>query len=305
MLLAALTAALFIAWVLFTRPQVMPVGQLPDHEPDAIAGASVFLAGGCASCHASPVGGQRARGEDELRLGGGVELDTPFGTFRGPNISPHREDGIGSWSMIEFVNAMQRGVAPDGRHYYPAFPYPSYARVPTEDVMDLRAYLDTLPAVPGRADDHTLRFPWSVRRGIGLWKRRYLHSRPIVDIDTSDALLARGRELVEGAGHCGECHTPRDRFGGPLTARWLGGAPSLETENRVPNITPAGEDLSEWSAVDIAYYFESGFTPEFDTVGGSMVAVQENLARLRSADRAAMAAYLKAIPPVPEVRASR
>jgi mono/diheme cytochrome c family protein len=297
---AALLVVLLIGWTLLTRPQVMATDELPAQEPNAVAGESVFRAGGCASCHATPVGGKRARGEDELRLGGGVELDTPFGTFRGPNISPHREDGIGRWSMIDFVNAMQRGVTPDGRHYYPAFPYPSFARMRTEDVMNLRAFLDTLPPVAGRAENHNLRFPWSVRRGIGLWKRRYVDSLPIIDVDASDARLTRGRELVEGAGHCGECHTPRDRFGGLLTGRWLAGAASLESKGRVPNITPAGKDIAEWSAADIAYYFESGFTPAFDTVGGSMVAVQENLARLQGADREAIAAYLKAIPPLPE-----
>ena len=302
---AALAVVLLIAWILLTRPQVMDADELPTHEPDAVAGEAVFRAGGCASCHATPVGGKRARGEDELRLGGGVELETPFGIFRGPNISPHREDGIGSWPMIDFVNAMQRGVAPDGRHYYPAFPYASYARMRTEDVMNLRVFLETLPPVAGRAEDHSLGFPWAVRRGIGLWKRRYVDSRPIIGVDTSDARLVRGRELVEGAGHCGECHTPRDRFGGLLTGQWLAGAPSLESEGRVPNITPAGKDIAEWSAADIAYYFESGFTPAFDTVGSSMVAVQENLARLQRADREAIAAYLKAIPPVAEDPESR
>lgn len=302
---AVAAALLLIAFTWLTEPELITAGELPAHEPDAVAGEAVFRAGGCASCHATPQNGKRARGEDELRLGGGVELDTPFGIFRGPNISPHRGDGIGSWSMIDFVNAMQRGVAPDGRHYYPAFPYPSYARMRTEDVMDLRAFLDSLPAVSGHADAHALKFPWTFRRGIGLWKRRYLDSNAIAEVDASDPRLARGRELVEGAGHCGECHTPRDRFGGLLTERWLGGAPSVETGRRVPNITPGGDDISAWSAADIAYYFESGFTPDFDTVGSSMVAVQENLARLKAADREAIAAYLKAIPAVPEDPATR
>lgn len=281
-------------WV--TRPQLLAAADLPDHVADAAAGATVFWAGGCASCHATPVDGKRAKGDDKLLLGGGEELTTDFGIFRVPNISSHDADGIGSWSMLDFVNAMQRGVSPGGRHYYPSFPYTSYAKMATEDVMDLKAYLDTLPAAEGRPAPHALRFPWSVARGIGAWKRRYLDAAAVVRLDTADPTVARGQALVEGAGHCGECHTPRDRFGGMIVDRWLSGAPNLEGKGRVPDITPAGENTSGWSTSDISYYFESGFTPDFDTVGGSMVAVQETLAMLPQADRDAIAAYLKSIP---------
>jgi mono/diheme cytochrome c family protein len=296
-ILALLVGAGLAAWWV-TAPRTLAETDLPDHDADAAAGERIFWAGGCASCHAAPVGGKRARGEDKLRLGGGAELETPFGVFRVPNISPHTEDGIGGWSMIDFVNAMQRGVSPGGRHYYPSFPYTSYARMAVEDVMNLKAYLDTLQPVAGRAADHALGFPWSIRRGIGLWKRLYLATDPIAAVDTPEPLVAQGRELVEGAGHCGECHTPRDWFGGPDTGRWLAGAPNPEGRGRVPNITPGGKNLSAWSKGDILYYLESGFTPEFDTVGGSMVAVQENMARLTPADRQAIAAYLKALPAI-------
>ena len=291
----AIVIAMAIAWWV-TAPVTVSEDGLPEHAPDPVAGEHVFWAGGCASCHASLVNGKRAKGEDKLRLGGGLELETPFGVFPVPNISPHDDDGIGRWSTIEFVNAMQRGVSPAGRHYYPAFPYTSYARMRIEDVIDLKAYLDTLPAVAGRIAGPELDFPWSLRRGIGAWKRRYLDSSAVVDIEEADALLARGRELVEGAGHCGECHTPRDRFGGLLQERWLAGAPDPEGRGKVPDLTASGKNVSDWSAGDIAYYLESGFTPDFDTVGGSMVAVQENMAMLPADDRAAIAAYLKALP---------
>ena len=272
--------------------------ELPAHVGNVAAGERIFWAGGCASCHASPVDGKRARGQDKLLLGGGLELDTPYGLFRVPNISPHERDGIGAWSTLDFVNAMRHGVSPNGKHYYPSFPYTSYARMTLEDLIDLEAYLGTLPAVDGRVADHELGFPWSLRRGLGLWKRLYLDDAPVADIDVSDPELVLGRELVEGAGHCGECHTPRNRLGALLGERWLGGAPNPEGEGRIPNITPGSKSLAGWSARDLEYYFESGFTPEFDTVGGSMVAVQENLAMLSAADRAAIAAYLKAIAPV-------
>ena len=290
-----IVVAVLVAWWI-TAPTMLAETDLPDHAPDAIAGERIFWAGGCGSCHASPVDGKRAREAQRLVLGGGLELETPFGVFRAPNISTHRDEGIGDWSMFDYVNAMQRGVSPEGKHYYPAFPYTSYVRMATEDVMDLKAFLDTLPPVEGRIADHTLAFPWSLRRGVGAWKRRYLEPGYIVDVDTSDPVVSRGRDLVEGAGHCGECHTPRDQFGGQITGRWLAGAPNPEGKGRVSNITPGGKNTSGWSVVDLSYYFESGFTPDFDTVGGSMVAVQENLAMLTKADRDAIATYLKSVP---------
>lgn len=296
-LVVALLLLLGAAWWI-TAPTPLSAGDLPEYSADAAAGEQVFWAGGCASCHATPVNGKRATGAARLRLGGGLELESPYGVFRAPNISPHPADGIGGWSDLDFVNAMQRGVSPDGRHYYPSFPYTSYARMALEDVLDLKAYLDTLPAMAGRAPGHDLGLPWSVRRGLGAWKRLYLDTDPVVAFDPADALVTRGRQLVEGAGHCGECHTPRNRIGGLLRERWLAGAPSPEGKGRIPNITPAGTNVAGWSARDIEYYLESGFTPEFDTVGGTMVAVQENLAMLSATDRKAIAAYLKAIPAV-------
>ncbi len=283
LLLVLLGLATVFAWL--TRPQSLRPEDLPAHTPIPANGALVFHAGGCASCH----------GE---RLEGGLELGTGFGVFVVPNISPDRADGIGGWSTLDFVNAVVRGVAPDGSHYYPAFPYTSYARTDLRDVIDLKAYMDTFEPVGRRTAPPELKFPWNIRRGVGLWKRRYLDTDPVITVDPADAGLKRGRYLVEGPGHCGECHTPRDRFGGTDTSRWLGGAPSPDGEGRVPNITPGAAELGSWSVRDIAYYLESGFTPDFDTVGGSMVKVQENMGRLPAADREAIARYLHAVPAV-------
>jgi len=295
-ILVTILVALFLAGLWLTRANPLQPEALPAHTPDALAGERIFWAAGCASCHASPVAGNRAQGDDKLLLGGGAELDTPFGLFRVPNISPHATDGIGSWSMLDFVNAMQRGISPDGRHYYPSFPYTSYIRMATTDVMDLKAFLGSLEPVAGRQGKHELSFPYSIRRGLGLWKRRYLDADPVFRNTTEDDQVAAGRKLVEGAGHCGECHTPRDQFGGMDTSRWLAGADNLDGAGKIPDITPGSEKISAWSVNDIAYYLESGFTPDFDTVGGSMVAVQENMAKLTADDRAAIAAYLKALP---------
>lgn len=263
---------------------------------DAARGERIFWAGGCTSCHARP----KSEGDARLELAGGLELKTPFGTFVPPNISSDPQDGIGSWSAEEFGSAMLRGVSPDGRHYYPAFPYASYIRMKPSDVADLYAFMKTLPAVQGRAADNSLSFPFNVRRGLGLWKLLFLNPDPVVALppDASEAAKA-GQYLVEGPGHCGECHTPRDLAGGTDTSRWLAGARAAEGTGNVPNITPDDQGIGSWSAGDIAGYLETGFTPDFDSVGGAMVEVQKNMAQLPAADREAIAAYLKAVPPQP------
>lgn len=217
----------------------------------------------------------------------------------------HPEDGIGAWSERDFLDAMLHGTAPDGSHYYPAFPYTSYARMEPGDVRDLWAFWQTLPAVEGAAPDHDLPFLVTIRRGIGLWKALHLDPAPVIAVDASDPVLARGRYLVEGPGHCGECHTPRGLTGGLDTDRWLAGAPAAAGEGRNPNITGGEGGIGSWSEADIAYYLETGFTPDFDVVGGTMVAVQRSLEMLEAEDRAAIAAYLKAVPPLPDASRTR
>lgn len=282
------------AWLL-SAPVRLDAGEIAELAPgDAHRGERIFWAGGCASCHAAP----KAEGADRLRLGGGVELATPFGTFVTPNISSDPKDGIGTWSLESFANAMLRGVSPDGRNYYPAFPYTSYARMTGADISDLYAFLKTVPPVSGKAPPHRVGFPFNMRRGLGLWKRLYLDSAPVVALGPDAPEKAHlGQYLVEGPGHCGECHTPRYFTGGLDKSRWLAGAVAAEGDGIVPNISGGEGDFAGWSEKDIVYYLETGFTPDFDSVGGSMVGVQKNMAMLSADDRAAIAAYLKAVPP--------
>ncbi|MER9301540.1 cytochrome c [Mesorhizobium sp. M0496] len=263
---------------------------------DAAKGKRIFYAGGCTSCHAKP----GSQGDARLQLVGGFELKTPFGTFVPPNISQDPKDGIGAWSVEDLANAMLKGVSPSGEHFYPAFPYASYARMNAVDIADLYAFLKTLPAVAGRAPGNSLSFPFNIRRGIGLWKLLYLSDQPVVAFaeGTPNPVMA-GRYLVEGPGHCGECHTPRDFAGGTKKSEWLAGAVAAEGKGIVPNITSGEGGIGNWSEADIANYLETGFTPDFDSVGGAMVDVQRNMAQLTPEDRAAIAAYLKAIPPHP------
>ncbi len=281
-------------FLLVTEPKPVPETIFADlGAPDMANGEHIFWAGGCVSCHA-PKG---ASDKGDLTLSGGAPLSTPFGTFYPPNISPDEKAGIGGWTLAQFGNAMLRGIDDEGHHLYPSFPYGSYSRMKPADIRDLFAYLKTLPKSSAEAPDHALSFPFTIRRLLGGWKFLYLDDQPRVMLANASDAVKRGQYLVEGPGHCGECHTPRNSLGGFQSALWLAGGPNPEGKGKIPNITPGGE-IGSWSEADIAAYLETGMTPEFDSVGGTMVEVQKNMARLPAEDRAAIAAYLKAIPAV-------
>ncbi|MEW9920784.1 c-type cytochrome [Marimonas sp. MJW-29] len=279
---------LAVAWAL-TRPAPLDNDFAADHAPDVENGALVFAAAGCASCHAAP----EADGEAKLVLAGGHAFASDFGTFYTPNISPGPE-GIGGWTLAAFVRAVTKGVSPDGQHYYPAFPYSAYQHMTPGDLSDLFAYMQTLPTADTPSQPHDVGFPFNIRRALGFWKLLFVTNTYTMAGDLPPE-LTRGRYLVEALGHCGECHTPRNGLGGLDRSAWLAGAPNPSGKGQIPNITPAKLD---WSVEDLIYYFESGFTPDYDSVGGSMAAVVSNLAQLPESDRAAIAAYLKAVPPV-------
>lgn len=273
-----------------TRPRPLPAADLASLTGDPAAGERVFWASGCASCHAAP----GAKEDDRLVLSGGLRLASPFGTFVAPNISPDPTHGIGGWSLQDFASALKRGVSPEGTHLYPAFPYTTYTRMELQDIADLKAFMDALPASDRANEPHEIGFPFNQRILLGPWKLLNLDSAWVM-VDPSDAETSRGRYLVEAMGHCAECHTARNPIGGLDLGRWMGGAPNPSGKGRIPNITPAALD---WSAGDIAYYLKSGFTPDFDSAGGEMSEVVANLKHLPDADLAAIAAYVKALPPV-------
>lgn len=285
--LAILGLAAF--WYL-TTPQTVSAGALPSHTPNLDNGKTMFNAGGCTSCHATP------KQEDRTRLGGGLGLKSPFGTFYVPNISPDAKDGIGAWNEAQFVTAMVKGTSPDGAHYYPAFPYASYQRMDVGDLRDLFAYLKTLPAVAGRVRDHDLPFPFNIRRTLGGWKLLFLDGMPFQPDPSQSAQWNRGAYLVNGPGHCAECHSPRNALGGIVERQRFAGGPNPDGEGWVPNVTQKG--LSDWSVKDIAYLLESGQTPDGDSVGSTMTRVIRNTGQLSDADRLAMATYLKSLAPV-------
>src|SRR5882724_8233481 len=290
--LAAIVLAvggLAVFWWL-TVPAAVAPGALGAYRPDLANGLTTFNAGGCSSCHAVP------KQDDRTRLGGGLAIPSPFGTFYAPNISPDPNDGIGRWSEADFVTAVQKGTSPAGAHYFPAFPYPSYQHAKLEDVRDLFAYLKTLPPVTGRVRDHDVPFPFNIRRNVGIWKFLFMNGKPFMPDAARTAAWNRGAYLVNGLGHCAECHSPRNFLGGIIAAQRFAGGPNPEGEGWVPNITQKG--LSDWSAKDISYFLESGQTPDGDSAGGSMVRVIRNTSQLSSEDRDAIADYIKSLPPV-------
>ena len=289
--LVTLCAGLVLALWMIAAPA--PLVSVDLRDGDATRGKLIFDAGGCASCHMTK--GQEVR----LQLGGGRELKSPFGVFIAPNISSHQRDGIGSWRASDLVNAMKRGVSPRGEHYYPAFPYTTYARARLGDITDLMAYLRTLPAVEGRVEDHRLSFPFNQRRGLGLWKALYFDTTELSKIEGESDELARGRYLSEALAHCAECHSGRDLFGGIRAGQRYAGGADLEGDGFVPNITQHESALAKWSVKDIDYLLERGALPDGDYVGGSMADVVSNMAELPAADRAAIAAYIKSLPPLP------
>src|SRR5215468_4153557 len=273
-----------------TIPATVAAASLPARQPDLANGQVMFNAGGCSSCHAVP------NQPDRLKLGGGLAIPSPFGTFYAPNISPDPNDGIGRWNEADFVTAVLKGTSPSGAHYYPAFPYTSYQHAKVEDIRDLFAYLKTLAPVQGRARDHDMPFPFNIRRTVGIWKLLFLDGRTFVPDASHSASWNRGAYLVNGFGHCAECHSPRNFLGGIVAAQRFAGGPNPEGEGFVPNITQ--KRLTDWSAKDIDYFLETGQTPDGDTVGGSMARVVRNTSQLAPADRGAIAEYVKSLPPV-------
>jgi len=295
----AITGA--IVFYLLTMPRTLSASALPQHTPDVANGEYMFTAGGCAECHAEPlVKCKDTKVKDQKHLGGGRCLKTDFGMFYVPNISPDKETGIGNWTTLDFVNAMKRGIGPDGEHLYPAFPYTSYQRMTYEDLIDLKAYLDTLPAVKHKVPPHELTFPYNIRRGLGLWQLLYVDGKTFKPDPKQSADINRGAYLVEGPGHCGECHSPRNSIGGIIASEAYAGARNPEGKGKIPNITPSKDGIGDWSTDDIAYMLETGNTPDFDVVGGVMGPVQENMSKLKPEDRAAIAAFLKSLPPLPD-----
>lgn len=288
-----IVAGLIAAW-LISAPRPLPASTLAaGYRPDLANGQAMFNAGNCSACHMTP--GQT----DRTKLGGGLALKSPFGTFIAPNISPDPKHGIGGWTELQFVNAVKRGVDDEGKHLYPAFPYPAYSLMKTSDVRDLFAYIKTLPGVSKDNPPHQLGFPFDIRRAVGFWKLLYFHPHEFQPDPHRSAAWNRGRYLAEGPAHCAECHTPRNALGGPELDRLYAGAPNLEAGGRfATNITPSKDGIGDWDASDIADFLKSGTDKCFNEPTG-MAQVLASTEKYSDADLAAVAAYIHALPPKP------
>jgi mono/diheme cytochrome c family protein len=264
-------------------------------EPEDVArGKYVLHAAGCIACHTDEKGGGPA-------LAGGRALKTPFGTFYTPNITPDTDTGLGGWAEEDFLRALGEGRDPQGRSYYPAFPYPSYRGMTEGDMNDLWAYLRSLPPVRRANRPHDLDFPFSLRFLAGVWQWFYFEPGPFEANADQDDAWNRGAYLVRQLAHCGECHSPRGWLGAVDGGRELAGNPEGPEGKKVPNVTPHEKDgIGGWSQVDVTFFLKTGILPDGDVAGGAMEdVIRDGTSRLSDDDRAAIATYLRSLPPLP------
>lgn len=248
--------------------------------------------GGCHSCHTDPK-------KKDAPLAGGLELKLPpYGIFRVPNITPDAETGIGRWSEGDFIRAMTEGVAPDGSHYYPVFPFTSYTRMTRQDLRDLKAYLDTVRPVRNAVPSHDLRFPYNFRLALGVWKRLFFRPGSFKPDPQESASRNRGAYLVTGPGHCGECHTARNFLGATNESHALAGTKDGPDGKPVPNITPNPKNgIGLWSAEDMVDFLKTGNPPFGETVGSPMDdMIADNTSHWTSDDLKSVAQYLLSLP---------
>ena len=256
-------------------------------QGNATKGQYIANTAGCIGCHTINKSGA-------VSYAGGRGLETPFGTFYGPNITPDKETGIGTWTDADFKRAIRQGERRDGSHYFPAFPYPSFTGMSDTDIQDLWAFLKTVPPAKQANREHELRFPYSLRFLVGGWKLMFFTPGPSPQATVATSPVARGAYLVGTLGHCGECHTPRNFLGGPDRSELLGGA--RIPEGKVPNLTPTR--LKKWSDEELKEYLMTGTAPNGDIAVEPMSEVITNTtSKLTADDVAAVIAYLRTLTP--------
>ena len=287
--LVAVAAWLLVPW----RGAPPEIGEAGDPA----RGEYVVRLGGCVTCHTDQKNGGAL-------LAGGRALDSPFGTFYASNITPDRETGIGGWSTGAFVRAMTEGIGPEGHPYFPAFPYTSYTNMTREDLLDLKAYLDTVEPVENAVPEHAVDFPFGFRPLLKGWQLLFFGDGTFQsDPDRSDA-WNRGAYIVNGPGHCGECHTPRNALGARQSDRFLAGTPDGPDGKPVPNITPHADGIADWGKGDLVFAFQTSILPDGDVFGGAMAeVVKDGLSHLSREDLEAIAEYLLAVEPLPDAPA--
>ncbi len=253
---------------------------------DAKRGKYILTAAGCIACHTDV----KQKGKF---LAGGPALETPFGTFFAPNITPHKTHGIGGWSLQEFAAALIDGISPKGRHYFPSFPYTSYSGMKSQDIADLKSFLDTVEPVAKPSRPHRMIWPISDRRFVGGWKLLYFRRAEILPLSDKSAVWNRGAYLVNVLGHCGECHTQRDILGGQYGDKHAGNSRGPNGSN-VPGIrklrTASG---NPWKKDELIMALQVGMMPSGDFMGDVMAEVVEHsTSKLKPEDLDAIAEYL-------------
>ena len=275
-----------LLWVTSPEPAAIEVAAGPGNPGQ---GAVLYRAGGCLSCHAPDEGS----GREASLPSGGQPLKSPFGTFYAPNITPHPETGIGGWTQADFVNAMVAGTSPEGRHYFPAFPYASYRHMTAADLGDLFAYLQSLEPVEAEARSHDIPLGSLMRPFVGVWKAMAFSAPGHERTEGRSAAWNRGAYLVRGPGHCGECHTPRTFFFVMDEDRYLQGGPHPEGKGKVPSLIGLIERGEYADAAALKEAFEYGELFGYDGMSsGGMLHVQENLGKLPGEDLDAIVEYL-------------
>ena len=260
-------------------------------QGDAKRGEYLSKAGGCLGCHTE-------ERKDATPYAGGRALKTPFGTFYGPNITPDKKAGIGGWTFADFVRALREGEEPDGAHFFPAFPYASFTHVSDADLRDLWAYLQSLKPSPQPSKPHELGFPFNVRLSLWGWKWLFFASGEFRPDASKSAQVNRGGYLAVALGHCSECHTPRNVFGGPKWNRYLAGA-KLGEGTAAPNLTPTR--LKRYADSELKDILSSGLFPDGDVMGDTMSEVVRNTtSQLTPQDLDALIAYLRSVPALPD-----
>jgi len=267
-------------------------GQSSDQSsPDqslVAKGAYLAKAGDCEACHTTP---------GHPSFSGGEAIDTPMGSIYPPNITPDKKYGIGAWTDEQFYHTMHDGIGKDGEFLYPAFPYLWFARITRDDVQAIRAYLNTVPPAAVPSKHNTMIFPFNVRLGIAGWNLAFFHTDTFKPDPKKSPEWNRGAYLVEGLGHCGDCHTPKNPAMAPDNSRAFAGG---DIDNwYAPNITSdLSEGIGKWSVDELATLFKNGSVEGKGVVVGKMAqVVHESLTYLTDQDRKAIAIYLKDLPP--------
>ena len=264
-----------------------------DGTPSPKRGEYLLRAAGGCGCHTDTK-------HDGPWLAGGRPIKTPFGTFYSTNLTPHRKTGLGAWSEADFVRAMTLGISPDGVHYFPVFPYTSFSALREADLKHLWAYLRSVPPVNRPNRPHDVPFPFNLRLGAWAWKWLNFSPAPFREDPARPAAENRGAYLATALGHCGECHTPRNLLGALKTGMHFAGSVDGPEGELAPNITPhQPTGIGEWSGNDLVWFLEMGAKPDGDDVQGLMAeAIEHGFQYLTEADRRALAAYLRALPPI-------